>query len=82
VASVASPSPLLPTQVVGSGSGGWRGGWRRMAASGDWIWLEAAGGGCRRAWWRLWEGWQSAWEAGVAEAVTVASAAPPTSSQW
>jgi hypothetical protein len=82
VASVASPSPpLLTAQVAGSGGNGQHGGWRRVAASGDRIWLEVAGfddGGCGRARWRLWEGWQSAWEAGVA---SVASLSPLLAAQ-
>jgi hypothetical protein len=36
------PLPLLAAQVARFGGGGRRGGWRRVAASGDWIWLEAA----------------------------------------
>jgi hypothetical protein len=81
VASVAFPSPLLTAQVAESGGGGRRGGWRRVAASGDQIWLEVAGfddGGCGRARWRLWEGWQSAWEARVA---SVASLSPLLATQ-
>jgi hypothetical protein len=69
VASVASPSPLLVAQVATSGSGGQHGGWRRVVASGGRIWLEVDrldDGGCGRVRWRLWEGWQSSWEAGVA----------------
>jgi hypothetical protein len=46
VASVASPSPLLVAQVARSGSGGQRGGWRRVVASGGqirrwWLWAHA-----------------------------------------
>jgi hypothetical protein len=81
VASVASPSPVLAVQVAGSGGGGWRGGWRHVVASADRIWLEGAGfdnGGCGRARWRLWEGWRSAWEAGVA---SVASLSPLLAAQ-
>jgi hypothetical protein len=76
VASVASPSPLLVAQVARSGSGGQRGGWRCVVASGGQIWLEAArfdDGGCGHTRWRLWEGWQSAWEARVA---SIASLSP------
>jgi hypothetical protein len=51
--------PLLAAQVAGSGGNGQHGGWRRVAASGDRIWLETVefnDGGCGRARWRLWEG--------------------------